>query len=305
MNLQGFWDEDILAALNIPVTALPEIVSSAEVYGYMKSGYLEGVPICGSLGDQQSALLGHQCVEAGSAKNTYGTGAFLLMSTGNEIIQSSTGLLTTVYGKFAPDGPIYYALEGSVENAGSVIKWALNKLRLFSSFAELEAQARTVSDSDGVVCVSALSGLFAPHWRPDARGVIIGLTQHTTRAHILRALLEGICFRTKEVIDALLSDTPYKLNKLCVDGGMTKNSLFLEIQANILGVQLELPVEKDLTALGAAFAAGLGCGVYRNLEDIQKLNKNIEKIVDFTWDEQKRNEKISLWDKTIPKTFND
>lgn len=282
MNLAGHWDEEILSKLGITMNSLPEIVSCSEIYGHMKSGYLKGVPICGSLGDQQSALLGHQCIEPGSAKNTYGTGAFLLLSTGNEAIKSSAGLLTTVYGQFSKGGPIMYALEGAVENAGSAIKWAIQKLQLCSSFEELEALAGSVYDSDGVVCVPALSGLFAPHWRSDARGVIVGLTQHTTRAHILRALLEGICFRTKEVIDALLSDTNYTINKLCVDGGMTKNSLFMQIQADILGLQLEVPLEKDLTALGAAFAAGLGCGVYRGLEDIQNLEKKIGKLVHST-----------------------
>mmetsp|Transcript_12659 Transcript_12659/g.12750 ORF Transcript_12659/g.12750 Transcript_12659/m.12750 type:complete len:381 (+) Transcript_12659:416-1558(+) len=303
MNLQGFWDEDILKALQVPQNALPEIVTCSEVYGHMARGPLAGIPISGSLGDQQAALLGHKCIDPGSIKNTYGTGAFLLMSTGNTIIQSKSGLLTTVFGQFSKGKPIHYALEGSVENAGSVIRWAISKLHLCSTVEEFESQASSVTDTEGVVFVPSFSGLFAPHWRPDARGIITGLTQHTTRAHILRAILEGICFRTREVVDSLAADAEVKLEKLSVDGGMTKNSLFLELQANILGMKLVVPAERDLTALGTSYAAGIGCGLYKGLEDIKRIPNQPQHEVMFTWEDEKRNKRLGEWEKAIPKTF--
>ena len=276
MNLEGHWDSELMEIGGIPKESLPEIKSCCEVYGYMDGGALDGVPICGSLGDQQSALLGHHCLEPGSTKNTFGTGSFLLMNTGDKLVTSSHGLLTTVYGQFSKEGKIQYALEGAVEAAGSMMTWIINQLKLVNSVGEIEELASQVEDSGGVYCVPALSGLFAPHWRTDARGLIIGLTHHTARPHLIRAVLEGVCFRTGEVMNALYQDSRLRVPVLSVDGGMTANNLLIQLQADIAGVEIEVPQEKDLTALGASYAAGLGSGVL-SLESIQKLPRNIER----------------------------
>lgn len=278
MNLKGYWDEELLDLFGIPLNALGKIVSCAEEYGKISTGVLENVPITGAIGDQQSALLGHHCFDKGDTKCTYGTGAFLLMSTGYEPQVSNNGLITTVYGRLGEEEEIQYALEGSVECAGSLVKWMMNQLGFFSTYEELETLAASVPDAGGVYFVPSLSGIFAPYWKSDARGMLTGISQHTTKAHIIRSILEGVCFRTAEIINALSKDSNVSINTLSVDGGMTNNKLFVQLQADISGISVEIPQEKDLTALGAAYAAGIGSGVYRSVEDIKKIPKSIENV---------------------------
>lgn len=277
MNLLGFWDEELLEKFGIPLSSLPEIRSSSEEYGHLASGVLNGVRITGALGDQQAALLGHHCLDVGSAKCTYGTGAFLLMNTGETAKMSKNGMLTTVFGRFGPEQTILYALEGAAECAGSAVQWMKNQLGLIQSYEELENLVATVNSSAGTYFVPALSGLFAPYWNNQAKGVLVGLTQHTTKAHIARAVLEGICFRTAEIIKALQQDLEKSVKTLSVDGGMTKNEFFIKQQVEIAGVSMEVPEEKDLTALGAALVAGIGAGVYKDLNALRKIGKKIEK----------------------------
>ena len=260
MNLQGSWDQKICDIFGVKKSALPEIKSSAEMYGKMSVGALEGVPVCGALGDQQAALLGHGCTEVGQMKNTYGTGSFLLVNTGDRPMHSKNGLMTTVYGQFGPSKPISYALEGAIEAAGSCVNWAIYNLNLAKDFADFTATAQSVPDSGGVVFVPSLSGLFAPYWRTDARGLFIGMTYYTTRAHMLRAILEGIAFRTAEVIGSVERDLGQMMSAVSVDGGMTANPLFLQIQADICGRTLHVPASRELTSVGAARAAMMGCG---------------------------------------------
>lgn len=279
MNLQGYWDDELLDIFGIPKSTLPCIKSTAEVYGHFAQGILKGTPLSGSLGDQQAALLGHQCLDPGTAKCTYGTGAFLLMNTGNKPQISKNGLLTTVYGKFGPLSETLYALEGAVECAGSAVKWMMNSLGFFSTYKELETLASSVPNTGGVYCVASFSGIFAPYWDNEAQGVIVGLSQHSTKAHIARAVLEGICFRTAEVIKAMNQDSGIIVKVLSVDGGMTNNSLVLNEQAEIADVNVEVPEEKDLTALGAALAAGVGVNVFKSVESLRRIKKRVEKVV--------------------------
>lgn len=260
MNLQGQWDEQICDMFGVKKSALPEIKSSAEMYGKMSVGALEGVPICGALGDQQAALLGHGCTQVGQMKNTYGTGSFLLVATGNKAMSSANGLLTTVYGQFGPSKPIIYALEGAIEAAGSCVNWAISNLNLAKDLSDFTATAQSVPDSGGVCFVPALGGLFAPYWRNDARGLFIGMTQHTVRGHLLRAILEGIAFRTGEAISAVEKDIGQRVESVSVDGGMTANPFFLQLQADISGKTLSIPASRELTSMGAARAAMIGCG---------------------------------------------
>jgi glycerol kinase len=266
------WDASILDELGIPRSVLPAIRGSSEVYG-TGVGDLDGVPIAGILGDQHAALFGQTCFEAGQAKCTYGTGAFLLMHTGSTPVHSTHGLITTVAARLGgPGTPATYALEGSVAVAGSLVQWLRDDLAIIDSADEVEPLARSVPDSGDVVFVPAFSGLFAPHWRPDARGVICGLTRFSTKAHIARAALEATAYQVADLAEAMAADLGAPLGgELRVDGGMTRNGLLMQIQADILGSAVVVPEITETTALGAAYAAGLAVGFWRDLDELRSM----------------------------------
>ena len=263
------WNDDILAAFGVPKSMLPQVRSSSEVYGVAEaSSLLREVPIAGILGDQQAATFGQAAFGAGEAKNTYGTGNFLIFNTGTNIVNSENGLLTTVAYKLG-DGPTNYALEGSIAVTGALVQWLRDNLGLITSAAEIEALANTVKDNGGAYFVPAFSGLYAPHWRSDARGALVGLTGYVNKGHIARAALEAIAFQTREVLDAVNADSKVPLTELKVDGGATANSLLLQFQADILDVPVVRPVVAETTALGAAYAAGLAVGYWSSLDDLR------------------------------------
>lgn len=264
------WDEEICAEMGIPLSALPEIRSSSEVYGQVREqGALRGVPIAGILGDQQAATFGQACLDPGEAKNTYGTGNFLLLNTGTEPVFSDHGLLTTVCYRIG-DQDARYALEGSIAVTGSLVQWLRDNLGLFPKAADVEDLARQVDDNGGVYFVPAFSGLFAPRWRPDARGVIVGLTRFADKRHIARAALEASAFQTREVIEAMQADSGVDLSTLKVDGGMVVNDLLMQFQADMLDVPVVRPVVNETTALGAAYAAGLAVGYWADEDAIRQ-----------------------------------
>jgi len=268
MNLETLeWDQEILHLLGIPRVMLPTIKASSEVYGEAR-GVLAGVPVAGDLGDQQAALFGQSCFTPGEAKNTYGTGCFMLLNTGHQIIHSQSGLLTTVSYKLGQDRAVY-ALEGSIAIAGALVQWLRDNLGLIERATEVEALARTVDDSGGIFFVPAFSGLFAPYWRNDARGVIVGLTRFVTKGHLARATLEATAFQTREVLDAMNADSGLPLVTLKVDGGMVHNELLMQFQADILGVPVLRPIMAETTALGAAYAAGLAVGLWSTVEELR------------------------------------
>ncbi len=270
MDLRGqAWDDELLGHLNIPREVLPEICGNAEIFGEVRGvpGLADGTPVSGMAGDQQAALFGQACFSAGEAKCTYGTGAFLLMNTGAEPVRSNAGLLTTAAWRIG--GESAYALEGSAFIAGAAVQWLRDGLELFSSAPEVEELARSVEDSGGVVFVPALTGLGAPHWNPDARGVIYGLTRGTTRGHVARAALEGIAFQNVDILTAMESDLGHPLTTLKVDGGACANNLLMQFQADTLGVPIVRPVMTDTTALGSALMAGLAVGMFSDLDAIR------------------------------------
>jgi glycerol kinase len=270
MNLQTLqWDDELLAAFRIPQAVLPRIMSSSEIYGVATCTALKGLPIAGILGDQQSALVGQVCFEPGEAKNTYGTGCFMLLNTGTQAIASKAGLITTVAYRFGND-PAHYALEGSIAIAGALVQWLRDNLQLIASSGEVEALARSVDDNGDVYIVPAFSGLYAPYWREDARGVIAGLTRYATRAHIARAALEATAYQTADVLTAMEQDAGLRLTALRVDGGMVANELLMQFQADILNVPVVRPQIAETTALGAAYAAGLATGVWQNLDELRE-----------------------------------
>jgi glycerol kinase len=271
MHLEdGAWDDELLALFRVPKVMLPEIRGNAEVYGKTKNvGFLpDGIPIAGMAGDQQAALFGQACFEPGEAKCTYGTGAFLLMNVGDTPVASNHGLLTTAAWRL--NGKTTYALEGSAFVAGAVVQWLRDSLQFFSSAAEVEALAATVEDSGGVVLVPALTGLGAPHWNPEARGVIWGITRGTTRAHVARAALEGIAFQNKDILDAMVADRGEPLRCLRVDGGAAANDLLMQFQCDLVGVPLSRPHMLETTALGAAMLAMVGVGVFDDLGTLRE-----------------------------------
>jgi glycerol kinase len=296
------WDDEILAAFDVPRAMLPEIRSSSEVYGLVEdSSLLRRVPVAGILGDQQAATFGQAAFEAGESKNTYGTGNFLIFNTGERIIHSSNGLLTTV-GYRLGDGPTHYALEGSIAVTGSLVQWLRDNLGLIKNTAEVETLARSVDDNGGVYIVPAFSGLFAPYWRPDARGVIVGLTRFVNKGHIARAALESVAFQTAEVIEAVNADAGVPLAELKVDGGMVANDTLMQFQADILGVPVVRPAVVETTALGAAYAAGLAVGFWSGLGE---LSSNWRE--DRRWlpriDEAERARRMRQWKKAVTRTF--
>lgn len=262
------WDGEIAAEMGVPLAMLPEIRSSAEVYGHGRAhGLLAGVPIAGILGDQQAATFGQACFEPGMAKNTYGTGNFMLVNTGTEPVFSDNGLLTTVCYRIG-EQDVRYALEGSIAVTGSLVQWLRDNLGIISSAAEVEALATTVADNGGAYFVPAFSGLFAPHWRSDARGALVGLTRFVNRGHIARAALEATAFQTREVLDAMNADSGVPLTELRVDGGMVANEALMQFQADILGVDVVRPEVAETTALGAAYAAGIAVGFWEGEADV-------------------------------------
>jgi glycerol kinase len=261
------WDEQIAAEMGVPLAMLPEIRSSSEVYGTCKPGILSGVPVAGILGDQQAATFGQACLEVGTAKNTYGTGNFMLLNTGHDIIASTHGLLTTVCYQLGDAAPLY-ALEGSIAVTGSLVQWLRDNLGLITDAREVETLAATVEDNGGAYFVPAFSGLFAPHWRSDARGALVGLTRFVNKGHIARAALEATAFQTREVLEAMNADSGVPLAELRVDGGMVANETLMQFQADVLGVDVVRPLVAETTALGAAYAAGLAVGYWASTDEI-------------------------------------
>jgi glycerol kinase len=269
MNLKTLdWDPVMLKALGVPRAMLPEIRSSSEVYGEARIESLRGVPVSGILGDQQAALFGQACYKVGEAKNTYGTGCFMLLNTGTQPVISQNGLLTTLGYKLG-DAPAVYALEGSIAIAGALVQWLRDNLGLIEKSDDVEALAATVEDNGGIYFVPAFSGLYAPHWDDSARGVIAGLTRYVNRGHIARAALEATAYQTREVLDAMNKDSGVKLKELKVDGGMVRNEALMQFQSDVLNVPVTRPVIAETTALGAAYAAGLAVGYWRNQSELR------------------------------------
>ncbi|MFC4004162.1 glycerol kinase GlpK [Prauserella oleivorans] len=296
------WDESIAADMGIPLSMLPEIRSSSEEYGKVRErGALAGVPIAGILGDQQAATFGQACLSPGEAKNTYGTGNFVLLNTGTEKVLSQNGLLTTVCYKIG-DKDTVYALEGAIAVTGSLVQWLRDNLQMITSAAEIEEHARTVEDNGGAYFVPAFSGLFAPYWRSDARGAIVGLTRYVNKGHLARAVLEATAFQTREVIDAMNADSGVPLKTLKVDGGMVVNDLLMQFQADILGVSVIRPKVAETTALGAAYAAGLAVKYWESEEDIRS-NWAKDKQWEPSMDESRREHEYHNWKKAVTKTF--
>jgi glycerol kinase len=301
MNLATLdWDDALLGAIGVPRAMLPEIRSSAEVYGEAR-GVLAGVPVASALGDQQAALFGQTCFSPGEGKCTYGTGNFLLVNTGEQAVASKHGLLTTV-GYRVGEAPAVYALEGSIAVTGALVQWLRDNLGFFSSAAEIEALAAGVADNGGCSVVPAFSGLFAPHWRPDARGVIAGLTAYITRGHIARAALEAVAWQTREVVDAMAADSGRPLDILKADGGMTVNNLLMQFQADVLGVPVVRPAISETTALGAAYAAGLAVGFW---PDLATLRAQWRKDAEWTphMDVATRERGYAQWKKAVERTL--
>jgi glycerol kinase len=300
------WDDEILQAFDVPRSMLPEIRSSSEIYGEVSGEVdsieaLRGVPVAGILGDQQAATFGQAAFKAGESKNTYGTGNFLIFNTGEKIVHSQNGLLTTLGYRLGAGKP-HYALEGSIAVTGSLVQWLRDNLGLITHSSDIEKLADSVPDNGGVYIVPAFSGLFAPYWRPDARGVIVGLTRFVTKAHIARAALESTAFQTAEVIEAVNADAGVPLAELKVDGGMVVDDTLMQFQADILGVPVVRPVVAETTALGAAYAAGLAVGFWKNLGE---LAANWHE--DTRWlpqiDDAERARRMRMWKKAVTRTF--
>ena len=300
------WDEELMAILGIPRAMLPAIRPSSDpaFYGHTQTDgpFGAAIPICGNLGDQQAATVGQTCFNPGEAKNTYGTGCFMILNTGEEIVRSQNGLLTTVCYKMG-DQPTVYALEGSIAMAGATVQWLRDNLQLIQHAAETEEIAASVADTGGAYLVPAFSGLFAPYWRSDARGVLVGLTRYVNRAHIVRAALEAICYQTREVLDAMNADSGVPLSRLKVDGGATVNNFLMQLQADILGAEVIRPRVAETTSLGAAYAAGLAVGFWR---DLASLRANWQ--VDRQWQPQMSAEARAAgfagWKKAVERTYN-
>ena len=294
------WDEGIMSILGIPASMLPEIRPSSQVYGE-SVGAVAGVPVAGDLGDQQAALFGQTCFSVGEAKNTYGTGNFLVLNTGTTPTPSKSGLITGVAYKIG-DQPAAYMLEGSIAITGALVQWLRDNLKMIGSSEEVETLARTVEDNGGAYFVPAFSGLFAPYWRSDARGVIAGLTRYVTAGHLARAVLEATAWQSKEVVDAMNSDSGVDLTSLKVDGGMVGNELLMQFQADVLGVPVVRPTVPETTSLGAAYAAGLAVGFWAEVEDL-RANWGKDKEWDPSMDPAKVAREYALWKKAVTRTF--
>ena len=306
MNLETLdWDDEILETLGIPKGMLPKIVPSSDpdTWGSTtsKGPFGAAIPVCGDVGDQQAALVGQTCFNPGEAKNTYGTGCFMLLNTGTEIIPSKSGLLTTLGYKFGAQ-PAVYALEGSIAITGALVQWLRDNLGIIDSAPEIETLADTVEDNGGIYFVPAFSGLFAPYWRSDARGAIVGMTRYINKGHVARATLEASAFQTREVLDAMQQDSGVVLQALKVDGGMVANELLMQFQADMVGVPVIRPQVAETTALGAAYAAGLAVGFWKNLDDL-RANWQIEKTWQPKMATEKRETLYAEWKKAVTKTF--
>jgi glycerol kinase len=299
------WDDELLGFFGVPREMLPAIRPSADPKGYgvtLPSGPFRGeVRLAGDLGDQQAASVGQLCFEPGQAKNTYGTGNFLLLNTGTEIVRSDSGLISTVAYRFGDQAPVY-ALEGSIAVTGSAIQWLRDQLGIIGNAAESEALARSVPDTGGVYFVPAFSGLFAPYWRPDARGVIVGLSRFATRAHLARAALEAICYQSRDVVLAMQKDSGVTLDLLKVDGGVTANDFAMQVQADVLGIPVSRPVVAETTALGAAYAAGLASGFWSSPAELEQ-NWQESRRWEPAWDDEQREEGYRQWRKAIERTL--
>jgi glycerol kinase len=303
MNLETLaWDDELLDAFNIPRSVLPRIVPSSANYGPSTLASLADVPVAGILGDQQAALVGQACLESGEVKNTYGTGCFLLMNTGTTLRQSTQGLITTVAYQFA-DEPAHYALEGSVAITGALVQWLRDNLGLISDSSEIEALAGEVEDNGDVYFVPAFSGLYAPHWKESARGVIVGLTRYANRSHIARAALEATAYQTREVLEAMERDSGIAIQELRVDGGMVGNELLMQFQADILDVPVLRPKIFETTGLGAAYAAGLAVGYWADPAEI-KDNWAVDNRWTPTMDNARRGRLFESWQKAVTRSFN-
>jgi glycerol kinase len=301
MNLETLdWDPDLLKVMAIPRAMLPGIKASSQVYG-TATGALAGIPLAGDLGDQQAALFGQTCFSVGEAKNTYGTGCFMLLNTGNTAVQSRNGLLTTVGYKIGDERAVY-ALEGSSAITGALVQWLRDNLGLIAQSADVEALAKSVEDNGGVYFVPAFSGLYAPYWKSDARGAIVGLTRYVNKGHIARAALEATAFQTREVLDAMNKDSGVNLTALKVDGGMVFNDALMQFQADILGVPVIRPTVAETTALGAAYAAGLAVGFWSAVEDL-RANWGKDKEWHPKMDAKLRDQQYHMWKKAVTRTF--
>jgi glycerol kinase len=301
MNLESLqWDQSILDAMNVPAAVLPEIKSSSEVYG-TAVGQLSGVPVASALGDQHAALFGQTCYEVGEAKNTYGTGSFLLLNTGHRPVPSKNGLLTTMAYQLDGDAPTY-CLEGSIAITGALVQWFRDQLGIISTAAEIETLAASVEDNGGAYIVPAFSGLFAPYWRSDARGVVTGLTRYVTKGHLARAVLEATSWQTREVVDAMYQDSGVQITNLKVDGGMIENGLLMQHQADVLGVPVIRPVVAETTALGAAYAAGLATNVW---SDLDELSAHWKRDTEWTprMEPEVRDREYRNWRKAVRASF--
>jgi len=305
MNLETLdWDDELLSFFDIPRSMLPEIRPSSDPAGYGEigtPGAARGIRLTGALGDQQAATVGQVCFAKGEAKNTYGTGNFLLLNTGEELVRSEHGLLSTVCYQFADQPPVY-ALEGSIAVTGSAVQWLRDQLGIISGAAEVESLARQVPDNGGMYFVPAFSGLFAPYWRSDARGAIVGLSRFDTNAHLARATLEAICYQSRDVAEAMAQDSGVPLDVLKVDGGVTANELCMQLQADILGVPVSRPVVAETTALGAAYAAGLAVGFWRDTDEL-RANWNEDRRWQPSWSSEQREEGYAGWRKAVERTL--
>lgn len=295
------WDDALLSAFKIPRACLPQIVPSSAVHGEIRISPLNGTKIAGILGDQQAALFGQTCFAPGEAKNTYGTGSFLLMNTGTTRVQSKAGLLTTVAYKLGDDVP-HYALEGSIAITGALVQWLRDNLKLFDDVAQIEPLARSVDDNGGVYIVPAFSGLYAPYWKDSARGIIAGLTRFVTRAHLARASLESAAYQVRDVVEAMEEDSGINVSTLKTDGGMVGNELLMQFQADILNVPVARPKVTETTALGAAYAAGLAVGYWKNIEDL-KANWDIGKSWEPAMSEETRARYCAFWKKAVARSL--
>jgi glycerol kinase len=295
------WDADIAGKIGVPLSMLPEIHASSEVYGEVRTGGFTGVQIAGDLGDQQAATFGQACFSPGEAKNTYGTGNFMLLNTGHEAVQSKSGLLTTLCYKIGDEKAVY-ALEGSIAITGALVQWLRDNLKLIKAAPEVEELAASVEDNGGLYIVPAFSGLFAPYWKSNARGVFAGLTRYVTAGHIARATLEATAFQTREVMDAMATDSGVTLTDLKVDGGMVANDLLMQFQADILGVPVIRPEVAETTALGASYAAGMATGFWSSTDEVRN-NWAEDKRWTPAMDAGKRDEYYMYWKRAVTRTF--
>lgn len=297
------WDSDICGTMGVPLAMLPKIASSSEIYGHtLADGAFGGViPVAGDLGDQQAATVGQACFAPGEAKNTYGTGCFMILNTGTEMVPSQHGLLTTACYKFG-DAPAVYALEGSIAITGALVQWLRDNLRMIDSAPEIEPLARSVSDNGGIYIVPAFSGLYAPYWKDNARGVIVGLTRYVNRGHFARATLEATAYQTREVLDAMVADSGVALAALKVDGGMVQNDILMQFQADVLGVDVVRPKVAETTSLGAAYAAGLAVGYWQNTDEM-RTNWGEDQRWHPAPDDAARTTLYNQWKKAVTRTF--